>query len=163
MSTSRFISSPGAKRTKGQALQDGSGHGGVFRPVPFAADFGLQRACPVVRIPGEAAHHSGMMPLGVGCLAMLAYREDPQFEAASCVLVPSIRTWSDYNAGHNMEMVRRADQQGYHYVATHQKGRAPIVGEQIESTAEGRAITGPWRRSSRTTQPGRGSTSSPSG
>jgi hypothetical protein len=38
-------------------------------------------------------------------------------------------------------MVRRADQQGYHYVATHQKGRAPIVGERIESTAEGRAIS----------------------
>ena len=38
-------------------------------------------------------------------------------------------------------MVRRANQQGYHYVATHQKGRAPIVGEQIGSTAEGRLIS----------------------
>jgi len=37
-------------------------------------------------------------------------------------------------------MLRRAGQQGYHYVSTHQKGRAPIVGEQLESMADGRAI-----------------------
>jgi hypothetical protein len=34
-----------------------------------------------------------------------------------------------------------------HYVATHQKRRVPVVGEQIESTAEGRraAGRGHWR------------------
>ena len=37
-------------------------------------------------------------------------------------------------------MLRRSGQQGYHYTATYQKGRAPIVGEQIESVADGRAI-----------------------
>jgi hypothetical protein len=37
-------------------------------------------------------------------------------------------------------MLRGVGQQGYHYVATHQKGRAPLVGEQIESMADGRAI-----------------------
>jgi hypothetical protein len=37
-------------------------------------------------------------------------------------------------------MLRRAGQHCYHYVATHQKGREPIVGEQIESMADGRAI-----------------------
>jgi hypothetical protein len=37
-------------------------------------------------------------------------------------------------------MLRRAGQQGYHYVATHQKGHAPIVGEKIESMADGRVI-----------------------
>jgi hypothetical protein len=37
-------------------------------------------------------------------------------------------------------MLRRVDQQGYHYVATHQKGRAPFVGEQIESVVDGRTI-----------------------
>jgi hypothetical protein len=38
-------------------------------------------------------------------------------------------------------MVRRAHQAGYHYVATHQKGRAPSVGEQIELAVEGRKLT----------------------
>lgn len=37
-------------------------------------------------------------------------------------------------------MVRRANQAGYHYVATHQKGRAPSVGEQIELAVEGRTV-----------------------
>jgi hypothetical protein len=37
-------------------------------------------------------------------------------------------------------MLRRADQANYHYVASHQRGRAPSVGEQIELTVEGRTI-----------------------
>jgi hypothetical protein len=37
-------------------------------------------------------------------------------------------------------MLRRVDQQGYHYVAAHQKGRAPIVGEHIELVVDGRTI-----------------------
>jgi hypothetical protein len=37
-------------------------------------------------------------------------------------------------------MLRRAEQAGYHYVATHQKGRAPSVGEQIELEVNGRAV-----------------------
>jgi hypothetical protein len=37
-------------------------------------------------------------------------------------------------------MLRRADQAGYDYVSTHQKGRAPIVGEQIQLVADGRTI-----------------------
>ena len=36
--------------------------------------------------------------------------------------------------------VRRADQAGYHYVATHQRGRAPGVGEHIERAVDGRTI-----------------------
>jgi hypothetical protein len=35
-------------------------------------------------------------------------------------------------------MVRRVHQAGYHYVATHQRGRAPTVGEQIDLAVEGR-------------------------
>jgi hypothetical protein len=38
-------------------------------------------------------------------------------------------------------MVRRAEQARYHYVATHQKGRPPAVGEQIELVVEGQTIT----------------------
>jgi hypothetical protein len=38
-------------------------------------------------------------------------------------------------------MVRRAHQAGYHYVATHQKGRPPSLGEQIEVAADGRRVT----------------------
>ena len=37
-------------------------------------------------------------------------------------------------------MLRRANQAGYSYVATHQKARAPSVGEQIQLVAEGRTI-----------------------
>jgi hypothetical protein len=37
-------------------------------------------------------------------------------------------------------MLRRANQAGYNYVATHQRGRAPNVGEQIEIVAEGRTV-----------------------
>ena len=37
-------------------------------------------------------------------------------------------------------MVRRADQAGYHYVATHQRGRAPSVGEQLELAADERKV-----------------------
>jgi hypothetical protein len=37
-------------------------------------------------------------------------------------------------------MVRRAHQAGYHYVVTHQRGRAPSVGEQIEFAVEGREL-----------------------
>jgi hypothetical protein len=36
--------------------------------------------------------------------------------------------------------VRRADQPGYHYVATHQRGRVPEVGEHIERAAADRTI-----------------------
>jgi hypothetical protein len=38
-------------------------------------------------------------------------------------------------------MVRRADQAGYHYAATHRRGRAPSVGEQLELVAEERTVT----------------------
>src|ERR1019366_5741465 len=41
-------------------------------------------------------------------------------------------------------MVRRAHQAGYHYVATHQRGRAPSVGEQIELAVDSLA-QGPQR------------------
>jgi hypothetical protein len=34
-------------------------------------------------------------------------------------------------------MLRRAEQAGYHYVSTHQRGRAPIVGEKIELVVDG--------------------------
>jgi hypothetical protein len=37
-------------------------------------------------------------------------------------------------------MLRRANQAGYNYVATHQKARAPMVGEQIQLVADGRTI-----------------------
>jgi hypothetical protein len=37
-------------------------------------------------------------------------------------------------------MLRRSGQAGYHYVATHQRGRAPIVGEQIELVVQKRKI-----------------------
>jgi hypothetical protein len=37
-------------------------------------------------------------------------------------------------------LLSRADQAGYHYVATHQRGRAPIVGEQIERTVGERTV-----------------------
>jgi hypothetical protein len=37
-------------------------------------------------------------------------------------------------------MVRRNDQAGYHYVATHQKGRDPTVGEEIELVDNERTV-----------------------
>jgi hypothetical protein len=37
-------------------------------------------------------------------------------------------------------LLRRAEQAGYHYVATFQRGRAPIVGEHIERTVGERTI-----------------------
>ena len=37
-------------------------------------------------------------------------------------------------------MLRRSGQAGYHYVATHQRGRAPSVGEQIELVVQQRTI-----------------------
>ena len=37
-------------------------------------------------------------------------------------------------------MVRRADQTGYHYAATHQRGYAPSVGEEIEFAIEERLV-----------------------
>jgi hypothetical protein len=37
-------------------------------------------------------------------------------------------------------LLRRADQAGHHYVATYQRGRAPIVGEYIERTVGERTI-----------------------
>jgi hypothetical protein len=37
-------------------------------------------------------------------------------------------------------MVRRADQVGYHYLTTEQKGWAPSVGEQIDLVVEGRPV-----------------------
>ena len=38
-------------------------------------------------------------------------------------------------------MLRRANQAGYSYVATHQRGRATSVGEQIEIVVEGRTVS----------------------
>jgi hypothetical protein len=67
---------------------------------------------------------------------MLGYREDPRFETASRISGPPIRAWITMPITTWKIMVRRAGQQGYHYVATHQKGRAPVVGEQIASTAD---------------------------
>jgi hypothetical protein len=37
-------------------------------------------------------------------------------------------------------MLRRANQDGYDYVATHQRARAPSVGEQIQVAASRRTI-----------------------
>ena len=37
-------------------------------------------------------------------------------------------------------MLRRSGQAGYHYVATHQRGRPPSVGEQIELVVQKRTI-----------------------
>ena len=37
-------------------------------------------------------------------------------------------------------MLRRANQAGYNYVATHQRGRAPSVGEQIQTVDDGRTV-----------------------
>jgi hypothetical protein len=37
-------------------------------------------------------------------------------------------------------MLRRDGQAGYHYVATHQKGWTPSVGEQIELVVEGQPV-----------------------
>ena len=37
-------------------------------------------------------------------------------------------------------LLRRADQAGYHYVATSQRGREPVVGEHIERTVGERTI-----------------------
>jgi len=37
-------------------------------------------------------------------------------------------------------MVRRADKTDYHYAATHQRGRAPAVGEEIELGVEERMV-----------------------
>jgi hypothetical protein len=37
-------------------------------------------------------------------------------------------------------MLRRANQAGYNYVATHHRGRAPSVGEQIQIVADGRTL-----------------------
>ena len=37
-------------------------------------------------------------------------------------------------------LLRRADQAGYHYVATYQRGREPVVGEHIERTVGDRTI-----------------------
>jgi hypothetical protein len=37
-------------------------------------------------------------------------------------------------------MLRRANQDGYNYVATQQRARAPSVGEQIQVVASGRTI-----------------------
>lgn len=37
-------------------------------------------------------------------------------------------------------MLQRADQAGYHYVATQQRGRAPVEGEQIDHVVEGRKV-----------------------
>jgi hypothetical protein len=37
-------------------------------------------------------------------------------------------------------MLRRSGEAGYHYVATHQRGRSPSVGEQIELVVQNRTI-----------------------
>jgi hypothetical protein len=37
-------------------------------------------------------------------------------------------------------MLRRANQEGYHYLATEQKGWAPSVGEQVKLVVEGRTV-----------------------
>jgi hypothetical protein len=37
-------------------------------------------------------------------------------------------------------MARRADEADYHYVATHQRGRAPAVGEELELVVEKRLV-----------------------
>lgn len=37
-------------------------------------------------------------------------------------------------------MLRRANQEGYHYLATEQRGWAPIVGEQVKLVVEGRTV-----------------------
>jgi len=37
-------------------------------------------------------------------------------------------------------MVRRADQTDYHYAATHQRGRAPTLGEELELVVEERMV-----------------------
>jgi hypothetical protein len=37
-------------------------------------------------------------------------------------------------------MLRRANQVGYHYLATEQKGWAPNVGEQVKLVVEGRTV-----------------------
>jgi hypothetical protein len=38
-------------------------------------------------------------------------------------------------------MLRRANQVGYHYLATEQKGWAPSVGEQVKLVVEERMVT----------------------
>jgi hypothetical protein len=37
-------------------------------------------------------------------------------------------------------MVRRADEANHHYVATHQRGRAPTVGEELELVVDKRMV-----------------------
>jgi hypothetical protein len=37
-------------------------------------------------------------------------------------------------------MLRRADQEGYHYLTTQQRGWAPTVGEEVKLAVEGRAV-----------------------
>jgi hypothetical protein len=37
-------------------------------------------------------------------------------------------------------MLRRADQEGYHYLTTQQRGWAPTVGEEVRLAVEGRTV-----------------------